>query len=97
MIAESDEPINFTGGTLILDNDGRVITFAAKKWSAELSDTLWYGKAASDFCHRVIGKRIFVRFRADADKDRAGYFERVELRDDLPPIRTQDEAQSKGR
>lgn len=99
VIADSDDPIEFKQGMLILDNNSHPLTFRGKKWSAEFSDTLWYGKTYSDFCHRAVGNRALVRYKLSSDKDSTGDLEQVELRDDLQEllaIPMKNETKSKG-
>lgn len=48
------------------------------------SDTLWYGRDHFSVCHHLEGLRAIVRYKDTQDKDSAGDWVELELREDLP-------------
>ncbi|HEY6944047.1 MAG TPA: hypothetical protein VI431_02825, partial [Candidatus Acidoferrum sp.] len=46
--------------------------------------TLWYGRDHFSVCHHLEGLRAIVRYKESQDKDSAGDWVELELREDLP-------------
>jgi hypothetical protein len=50
------------------------------------SDTLWFGSDHFSLCHHLEGLRAVVRYKPSADKQSAGEWVELELREDLPKL-----------
>jgi hypothetical protein len=58
------------------------------------SDTLWYGSDHFSLCHHVEGMHAVIRYRPPVNKDYAGDWLSIELRDELPPEPLQEAAKA---
>lgn len=71
--------------TLIIDNGSGTRTFRSKGVRmVGYSDTLWYGRDHFSVCHHLKGLRAMVKYKASQDKEIAGDWVGLELREDLP-------------
>jgi hypothetical protein len=73
------------GIALVIENDNGKQTFHSKGARViGYSDTVWYGSDHFTPCHHVEGLRAVVRYKTSQDKESAGDWIELELRQDLP-------------
>ena len=73
------------GTTLVFEDANGKRTFRNKGgYIVGYSDTLWYGRDHFTVCHHLEGLRAIVRYKETQDKDSAGDWVELELRQDLP-------------
>ncbi|HEY6944414.1 MAG TPA: hypothetical protein VI431_04680, partial [Candidatus Acidoferrum sp.] len=73
------------GTTVVIENESGKETFRSKGGHmVGYSDTLWYGRDHFSVCHHLEGLRAIVRYKESQDKDSAGDWVELELREDLP-------------
>jgi hypothetical protein len=73
------------GTSLVLQNSDGTLTFRSS--GAQMvgySDTLWFGTDHFTLCHHLDGLRAIVHYKPSADKQLAGEWVELELREDLP-------------
>jgi hypothetical protein len=73
-------------GTLlaIQNSDGTLNFHSAGAHMIGYSDTLWFGGDHFAPCHHLDGLRAIVRYKPSADKQLAGEWVELDLREDLP-------------
>ena len=74
------------GTALVLQtgNGSQIFHSAAGGHMIGYSDTLWFGGDHFNLCHHLDGVRAIVRYKPAADKQSAGDWLELELREDLP-------------
>jgi tetratricopeptide (TPR) repeat protein len=74
------------GTAVVIQNaDGtRTFSSAAGARMIGYSDTLWFGSDHFTICHHLDGLRAVVRYKPSPDKQSAGEWVELELREDLP-------------
>jgi len=73
------------GTSLVLQNaDGKVNYRNGGSFLVGYSDTLWYGADHFNLCHHIEGMHAIVRYKPSQNKEIAGEWTELELRDDLP-------------
>jgi tetratricopeptide (TPR) repeat protein len=74
------------GTAVVIQNaDGtRTFSSSAGAHMVGYSDTLWFGSDHFTLCHHIDGLRAVVRYKPSADKQSAGEWVELELREDLP-------------
>ncbi len=71
--------------TVILRNADGTLTFRSGGGIlVGYSDTIWYGRDHFSVCRHVDGMRAVLRYKASPDKELAGEWNELELRQDLP-------------
>jgi tetratricopeptide (TPR) repeat protein len=73
------------GPTVLIQNSDGTLKFRSGGLrTIGYSDTLWYGTDHFSACHHLAGMRAVVRYKAAPDKESAGEWVDLELREDLP-------------
>ena len=76
---------NGSGTTVVLEDANGKHTFRSKgAHMVGYSDTVWYGRDHFSLCHHLEGLRAIVRYKGSQDKDIAGDWVELELREDVP-------------
>ena len=79
-----------------LEEDGHPVVFRSQgRRLIGFSDTLWYGSDHFSICRHVSGMHAVIRYRPAKEKDFAGEWMALELRDDLPVPQENKEQPSK--
>ncbi len=83
-------------GTLlaIQNSDGTLNFHSAGAHMIGYSDTLWFGGDHFTPCHHLDGLRAIVRYKPSADKQLAGEWVELDLREDLPGASNEPSAPS---
>jgi hypothetical protein len=74
------------GTAVVIQNADGTRTFGSSGGAHMVgySDTLWFGSDHFTLCHHLDGLRAVVRYKPSADKQSAGEWVELELREDLP-------------
>jgi tetratricopeptide (TPR) repeat protein len=82
------------GTSIVIQNaDGaRTFSGSAAGRMVGYSDTLWFGGDHFTLCHHLDGLRAVVRYKSSADKQSAGEWVELELREDLPKAQDKSSA-----
>ncbi len=73
---------------LVLQHGDELLSFRSKgRHMIGYSDTLWYGTDHFNVCHHVEGMHALIRYRPPVEKEYAGDWLSLELRDELPAAR----------